>query len=153
MKRIRQIHVYLGCFFAPMILYFSLSGVWQVFRLNDLPRKSPKKSELPVVQGDSSEAFRKNETESAQIKQSSVRILFNELSKPHTNSTAPGASPRQDRAQGFDWIAAAMGLGLFTTTLLGMLLALQPPKKRSRVVSSMLAGFIIPILLLFFGRI
>jgi len=34
MQKLRQIHLYLGCFFAPMILFFALSGVWQEFGLN-----------------------------------------------------------------------------------------------------------------------
>lgn len=33
MKTLRQIHLYLGCFFAPMLLFFSISGIWQVYGL------------------------------------------------------------------------------------------------------------------------
>ncbi len=32
--KLRQIHLYLGCFFAPMIIFFALSGVWQEFGMN-----------------------------------------------------------------------------------------------------------------------
>jgi hypothetical protein len=35
LKKLRQIHLYLGCFFAPMLLFFAISGIWQTFRLND----------------------------------------------------------------------------------------------------------------------
>jgi hypothetical protein len=35
MKKLRQIHLYLGTFFAPMLLFFAVSGIWQVLRLND----------------------------------------------------------------------------------------------------------------------
>jgi hypothetical protein len=28
---LRRAHLYLGCFFAPMLVFFSVSGVWQVF--------------------------------------------------------------------------------------------------------------------------
>ena|ERR1700677_900327 len=31
MNLLRRIHLYLGCFFAPMLVFFSISGVWQVF--------------------------------------------------------------------------------------------------------------------------
>jgi len=34
MKRLRSIHLYLGCFFAPMLLFFAVSGVWQTFGLH-----------------------------------------------------------------------------------------------------------------------
>ena len=29
MKDLRRVHLYLGTFFAPMLLFFALSGVWQ----------------------------------------------------------------------------------------------------------------------------
>jgi hypothetical protein len=31
MNRLRSIHLLLGCFFAPLILFFAVSGLWQVF--------------------------------------------------------------------------------------------------------------------------
>ena len=33
MNLIRRAHLYLGCFFAPMLVFFSVSGIWQVFGL------------------------------------------------------------------------------------------------------------------------
>lgn len=29
MQKLRSIHLYLGCIFAPMILFFAISGIWQ----------------------------------------------------------------------------------------------------------------------------
>ena len=29
MQRLRSIHLYLGCIFAPLLLFFALSGIWQ----------------------------------------------------------------------------------------------------------------------------
>ena len=31
MNLLRRVHLYLGCFFAPMLVFFSVSGVWQVY--------------------------------------------------------------------------------------------------------------------------
>jgi hypothetical protein len=31
MSTIRRAHLYLGCFFAPMLVFFSISGIWQVY--------------------------------------------------------------------------------------------------------------------------
>jgi hypothetical protein len=33
MNLLRRVHLYLGCFFAPMLIFFSVSGTWQVFGL------------------------------------------------------------------------------------------------------------------------
>lgn len=29
MKKLRSLHLYLGCVFAPMLLFFAVSGIWQ----------------------------------------------------------------------------------------------------------------------------
>jgi len=31
MTLLRRVHLYLGCFFAPMLVFFSVSGIWQVY--------------------------------------------------------------------------------------------------------------------------
>lgn len=31
MKKLRALHLYLGCIFAPMMLFFTISGLWQTY--------------------------------------------------------------------------------------------------------------------------
>ncbi|HUA67528.1 MAG TPA: hypothetical protein VMA13_03175 [Candidatus Saccharimonadales bacterium] len=31
MKKIRSLHLYLGCVFAPMLIFFAISGIWQTY--------------------------------------------------------------------------------------------------------------------------
>ncbi len=33
MKKLRSIHLYLGCIFAPLLLFFAISGIWQTLGL------------------------------------------------------------------------------------------------------------------------
>ncbi len=33
MQKLRTLHLYLGCVFAPMLLFFAVSGLWQLFGL------------------------------------------------------------------------------------------------------------------------
>jgi len=33
MKQLRRLHLYLGCVFAPMLLFFAISGIWQTLGL------------------------------------------------------------------------------------------------------------------------
>jgi hypothetical protein len=49
MKRLRLAHLYLGCFFAPMLLFFSVSGIWQVLGLQDRRDASGKRSVLAYI--------------------------------------------------------------------------------------------------------
>lgn len=30
MQKLRTLHLYLGCIFAPMLLFFAVSGIWQM---------------------------------------------------------------------------------------------------------------------------
>lgn len=30
MQKLRSIHLYLGCIFAPLLLFFAVSGIWQM---------------------------------------------------------------------------------------------------------------------------
>src|ERR1043166_8757174 len=31
MQKLRSLHLYLGCLFAPLLLFFAVSGIWQTF--------------------------------------------------------------------------------------------------------------------------
>ena len=33
MQKLRRLHLYLGCIFAPLLIFFSLSGIWQMLGL------------------------------------------------------------------------------------------------------------------------
>jgi hypothetical protein len=33
MQKLRTIHLYLGCIFAPMLLFFAVSGIWQTLHI------------------------------------------------------------------------------------------------------------------------
>lgn len=34
MQKLRTLHLYLGCIFAPMLVFFAISGIWQTFGLH-----------------------------------------------------------------------------------------------------------------------
>src|ERR671929_22014 len=34
MQKLRSIHLYLGCIFAPMLLFFAISGIWQTLGIH-----------------------------------------------------------------------------------------------------------------------
>jgi hypothetical protein len=41
MKSLRQLHLYLGCFFAPLVAFFALTGILQTYRLHEAPKNQP----------------------------------------------------------------------------------------------------------------
>jgi hypothetical protein len=34
LNKLRNLHLYLGCIFAPMLLFFAVSGIWQMLGLS-----------------------------------------------------------------------------------------------------------------------
>jgi hypothetical protein len=123
MKAIRKIHLYLGCLFAPLMIYFALSGIWQVFRLNDLPKE-----------------------ESSQ-----VRVVLHAISNPHTHSTFPGANPKTSQSPYFNWLAVLAGLGIILTSVLGIILAFRFSARPRLVLFCLLAGLGVPVFALYLG--
>jgi uncharacterized iron-regulated membrane protein len=122
MKAVRQLHLYLGAFCAPLIVYFCLSGAWQVFGFHDIPRGEP---------GTPSQRF------------------FHAMSMPHTHSTLPGGNPRQDHSRIFDFAASLTALIMIASALLGLVLAWRFTKSPALVVGFFVAGALIPALFLF----
>ena len=34
MRQLRTVHLYLGCFFGPLLMFFAISGIWQRLKLH-----------------------------------------------------------------------------------------------------------------------
>ena len=49
MQKLRSIHLYLGCVFAPMLLFFAISGIWQTFASVGAYEKSPALARLSTI--------------------------------------------------------------------------------------------------------
>jgi hypothetical protein len=120
MKTLRQLHLYLGSLFAPLIFYFCLSGAWQVFRWNDVPKDSP----------------------------SAMHSVLHELSNPHTHSTLPGRNPKIAHSTFFDIAATASALGMILTALLGVVLAVRFARQPSLVYLCLGTGLFLPLVFL-----
>ena len=37
MQKLRSLHLYLGCIFAPLLLFFAISGIWQTLGFHSAP--------------------------------------------------------------------------------------------------------------------
>lgn len=123
MQLVRQWHLYLSCLFSPVLIYFSLSGAWQTFRFNDIPRDStPTKWQR----------------------------LFHELSKPHKEGTPPGYDTKKVHSDWFNAFSLSMGLGIAATSLLGILLALQMTRRRAVALVLLVVGTVVPVVFLYF---
>jgi hypothetical protein len=120
MKRIRQIHFYLGVFFAPLILLFALSGALQTFRLQESPKGSAYTPPSWVVK-------------------------LADIHKDQRASHEPG----RQRSVPLQWFVALMSLGLISTSLLGIYMAFKYNRDKRLVFGLIIMGCVIPIALLY----
>ena len=95
MKTVRKVHLYLGVFFAPLLIFFIVSGCLQTFRLHS-DQKSGYKA--PVIAKYLGEIHQHQNWAPYYNKQSSVS---------------------------FRYLVLLMGVGLIATTLLGIVMAFK----------------------------
>ena len=95
MRRLRLIHLYLGCLFAPALIFFAVSGSWQIYRLQDTAKDG-------------------SYTAPAALKT---------LSAIHINQHLPGG--KASNRTPLHVFALLAAIGLVTTTLLGIVMAFR----------------------------
>ncbi len=120
MKLIRKLHLYLGCLFAPLIIFFAITGAWQTFSWH----------------------------ESSEDKTYTPPAWIGKLSEVHKNQRtehAPGARPSVP----LRWFIVLMSVGLVVTTLLGIYMAFKMTRNMVLVVILFAAGLVVPIVLLY----
>jgi hypothetical protein len=145
-RRLRRLHQYIGLFFAPALLLFSLSGALQTYRWQEpkgygaappgwivwmasvhkdqaQPRPEPAQADAPAPKAPA-EARPAGPLEGAEHK-------------------GPG------RRQGLMLFVGLFGLALFVSTLLGIAIALANAATRRTSLLILAAGVAVPLLLLY----
>jgi hypothetical protein len=124
MRLLRRIHLYLGCLFAPLLIFFVGTGWYQTVNHDRL--KSPSEAETWVQK---------------------LRVVHTDQIYPGDRELSRPSSPRL-----FQWLVGAMSVALLGTTVLGVVLALRVVRPLGGVVFVLVAGIVLPILLLWLGR-
>jgi len=119
---LRRIHLHLGVFFAPLLLFFVLTGWYQTV--------TPDR--------------RKGVADSDDWLSRMNRVHVEQY---YPTRTAEGYSTRP-----FTVLVVAMSVALAATTVLGVVLAFQVLKKRGLVWISLALGFIVPAISLWLGQ-
>ncbi len=122
MRRLRLLHLYLGCLFAPALIFFAVSGGWQIFRLQD----------------------------SAKDGSYTAPAALSILSDIHIKQHLPGGkASNRTPLHAFALLAA---IGLVTTTLLGVVMAFRFSVGWVGPVVCLAGGIALPVLLLLIYR-
>ena len=122
MKYLRKIHLYLGSLFAPVLIFFAVTGCWQLFGLH---RGTKDGSYTPPS-------------------------LLASLSTVHQYQHLPGTGRSVGTPLRFFILAAAAALIL--TTVLGVVMAFRYSRSPIPVLLSIVAGTAVPVALLLIFR-
>ena len=126
MRMLRRVHTYLGVFFAPLLLFFVLSGWYQTVYRDRL--KSP---------GD------------AETWQQYMRVVHTDDIYPTNREFSYPSSPKL-----FQFLVAVMATALTTTIILGIILAKRSLRNRwINVVKVTALGVVVPAACLWLGII
>ncbi len=145
----RKIHLYLGVFAAPAIVFFSLTGVLQTFSLHETSRGSayqPAKWIVVLAQ------IHKKQTPQIPVRRGPSGP------PPPRALPAAGVTPEGPRSSGDQQHNAlplkifflVVGLTLASSTVTGLYLAWKYKRSRVMMAGTLVAGIVIPILLIFF---
>lgn len=154
----RLLHLYLGTFFAPSIIFFSLTGAAQVINLHET---TPGSSYHPPVWLEQLAQVHKKQTLAMRPKGGAPPRPANAEARSAGEGKPEGGVARVGQARNtpppmslgtylqkrFFFV---MSLGLTITTLLGIYMAFKYNRDRRMIWGMLIVGTVLPLSLLFF---
>jgi multidrug efflux pump subunit AcrB len=122
MKLLRRVHLFLGCFFAPMLLFYVATGWYQTLTV----RRNKALGEAEDWLG---------------------RLRSVHVDQLYPSETANAYSPLL-----FRMLVVSMALALIVTIVVGVVLAFRSIRQRWLVVLCLALGVILPALCLWLGQ-
>jgi hypothetical protein len=138
LQAIRQIHLYLGVFFAPALLFFAATGALQLFSLHEA---HPGYQPAPLI-----------EKLGEVHKNQKFELKARRPEKPRPASAAR-AAPEKPRPVALStlalkWFFLATALGLIVSTCLGLWMGLKYSRNKVLALVLLCAGAVAPVLIL-----
>ena len=122
MKFLRRAHLYLGCFFAPLLLFYVATGWYQT--VNPDRRKGVSDS----------------------------LDLVSRLNRVHVEQHYPTEGAAGYSTYAFRFLVVVMSVALITTLSLGIILAFRTSRNKWPVWLSLVLGILLPVVLLWLGQ-
>lgn len=168
LKTTRQVHLYLGVFFAPALLFFAFTGGLQTFSLHETTRGSSytppawlvsmaqlhkKQTTVKRVRHPASAAHARTDAgHDASAATTGSRVAGPANTRVHSaaDHTATKTAPSKKNLWPMKIFFGLVALSLFTSTLTGLYLAYRYSRKPKLVSGILLAGIVVPVLLWLF---
>ena len=146
LKVARQIHLYIGIFISPAILFFALTGALQTFSLHETSRGSDYKPPTWIV---TLAQLHKKQTTTVPVH----KLRPPDAPKPDTPKPDKPAAPQQPEPPQKSHLPMKIffllvAIGLFTSTLTGIYMSYKFVRNKLIVTALLIAGILIPLLLL-----
>lgn len=147
LKTARQIHLYLGAFIAPAILFFALTGVLQTFSLHEAAKNGPYKPAHWIVA--LAQLHKKQTIQVPDRKLQAPNIATTDETTAPKKHAAPqsGAAAPTHNALPMKIFFLVVGVGLFVSTITGLYMSFAYARSTWLVSVSVFAGIVIPVLL------
>lgn len=141
LKTIRIVHLYLGVFIAPAILFFAFTGALQTFSLHDMAKDGSYKPASWIVV--LAQLHKKQTAQLPAPKDPSTKNPTDGDSKPqkkHDSVLKHGTLPMKI-------FFLVVSIGLFLSTLTGLYMSYTYCRNKVSLTAILLAGVVIPIAL------
>ena len=167
LKYTRLIHLYLGVFVAPALLFFAFTGTLQTFSLHETTRGSSYKPpawavtlgqihkkqttvvpvrKLPPPDRPADRADKPNDKPATDKSQSPAPASVQSI--PNAPPKSPEApAPKPHNALPLKIFFLIVAIGLFVSTLTGLYMSYKYIRNRILITAILIAGVVIPILL------
>jgi hypothetical protein len=147
LKTARLIHLYLGAFIAPAILFFAFTGVLQTFSLHDTAKNgSYKPAHWIVVLAQLHKKQTIQVTDRKPQAPDATTAGESTVSKRHA-APPPGTAAPTHNALPMKIFFLIVGIGLFVSTMTGLYMSFTYVRSKWLLGVSVLAGIVIPVLL------
>ncbi|GLQ45271.1 hypothetical protein GCM10007862_03220 [Dyella lipolytica] len=157
LKLVRQIHLYVGVFIAPTLLFFALSGGLQVFSLHETTRGSDYKPPswlMTLAQLHKKQTMTVPARKPHPVDADEHRLApAASASTPVVNPVAPvQIKPDAPKAEAGNPLPlkiffAFVALGLFVSTLIGVYMAYRYTRQPVLISVVLVAGIVLPVVL------
>jgi hypothetical protein len=150
LKRVRQVHLYLGVFISPALLFFAITGALQTFSLHETTRGSDYKPPAWIVR-------------LGQLHKKQTLVVPVRKAPPAAATPSPGNKPPAQSALVPDAITAKpknllpmkiffllVSIGLVSSTFSGIYMAYRYGRSKVVITGLLVAGIAVPLLLLLF---
>lgn len=145
----RLLHLYLGVFTAPALLFFAFTGAIQTFSLHETTRGS---SYQPPAWAATLAQLHKKQTPIVLARRTTPPVQAeNSQSKKAETSPVPTAPPaqRQHHPLPMKIFLLSVSIGLFLSTISGIYMSYKYIRNRRVVTVLLILGTVIPVVLAF----